>query len=150
MFPIKYSWNFVKFDMLHMELNFKTARVRYNDIKYFLKESINHWNGIEIYYRFILSFWIIFLLNIFQISGFGHFPFSVLCHFPLIFLKISYHGHFPFDHFPIKGIFMVIEFISIEFIFFGRWADALYFPGKKYYCLWKQRVFKRERIVLKL
>ena len=49
-------WNFMKSDMLHMELNFKTARVRYNDVKYFLKESINHWNGIEIYYRWIIFF----------------------------------------------------------------------------------------------
>ena len=105
MFPIKSSWNFVKFDMLHMELNFKTARVRYNDIKYFLKESINHWNGIEIYYRFILSFFDHFPLKYFSNFSFWSLSFFSFMSFSFDFFKnfiswafsfwsFSYQGHF--------------------------------------------------------
>ena len=151
MFPIKYSWNFVKFDMLHMELNFKTARVRYNDIKYFLKESINHWNGIEIYYRFILSFFDHFPLKYFSNFSFWSLSFFSFMSFSFDFFKNFISWAFSFWSFSYQGHFHGhrIYFYRI-YIFWSVGGCPIFFPRKKYYCLWKQRVFKRERIVLKL
>ena len=121
MFPIKSSWNFVKFDMLHMELNFKTARVRYNDIKYFLKESINHWNGIEIYYRFILSFFDHFPLKYFSNFSFWSLSFFSFMSFSFDFFKNFISWAFSFWSFSYQGHFHVVDFV-------GLWSTIL-----KYY-----------------
>ena len=128
MFPIKSSWNFMKFDMLHMELNFKTARVRYNDIKYFLKESINHWNGIEIYYRFILSFFDHFPLKYFSNFSFWSLSFFSFMSFSFDFFKnfiswafsfwsFSYQGHFHGHHTATKTTFFEAQYSIIQNIF---------------------------------
>ena len=120
MFPIKSSWNFMKFDMLHMELNFKTARVRYNDIKYFLKESINHWNGIEIYYRFILSF-------------FDHFPLKYFSNFSFWSLSFFSFMSFSFDFFK--------NFISWAFSFWS-FSYQGHFHGHRYDWARKTQIIK--------
>ena len=118
MFPIKSSWNFMKFDMLHMELNFKTARVRYNDIKYFLKESINHWNGIEIYYRFILSFFDHFPLKYFSNFSFWSLSFFSFMSFSFDFFKNFISWAFSFWSFSYQGHFHVVDFV-------GLWSTIL-------------------------
>ena len=83
--PHEISWNLICYTW-SWTLKIKTARVRYNDIKYFLKESINHWNGIEIYYRFILSF-------------FDHFPLKYFSNFSFWSLSFFSFMSFSFDFF---------------------------------------------------
>ena len=101
-----------------------------NDIKYFLKESINHWNGIEIYYRFILSFFDHFPLKYFSNFSFWSLSFFSFMSFSFDFFKNFISWAFSFWSFSYQGHFHGHPQVMIILLSYMPNADHLHISEK--------------------